>query len=117
MGGREGLLGRFPRSGRVEWIGVRSARRIPVGRRSEATAQASARPLGDRYETDGDSREPSLIHAEHLPVVAALMGLNGLDPVLPRRNPVVSALNLLALKGLRPWIGDGVWVLREGTPP
>jgi MOSC domain-containing protein YiiM len=56
----------------------------------------------------------TLVQAEHLQVVAALLGLEALDPTLLRRNLVVSGVNLLALRGRQFRVGD---VLLEGTTP
>jgi MOSC domain-containing protein YiiM len=108
------LLGRFPRFGRVEWIGLRPARRTTVERRAEVVAQVGAGLAGDRYGGGSGPRAVTLIQAEHLSVVAALMGLDRLDPALLRRNLVVSGLNLLALKGQRFQVGEAVL---EGTGP
>lgn len=105
------LLGTFPRTGRVDWIGVRPERRVPP----EAVVEVLATDgglIGDHY--GGGRREVTLIQAEHLAVVAALIGVPHLDPALVRRNVVVAGLNLLALKGHRFRIGGA---LLEHTGP
>jgi MOSC domain-containing protein YiiM len=109
----EALMVRFPRSGRLEWIGVREQRRSPVLVVGEALAQAGVGLLGDHYRPGfKGSRQVTLIQAEHLPVIAALCGRLDLDPGVLRRNLVVSGINLLALKGIRFRVGAA---LLEGT--
>ncbi|MCX7891990.1 MAG: MOSC domain-containing protein [Burkholderiales bacterium] len=99
------LLAAFPHPGRVAWIGVRPARLAPV----EAVERAVAIDgglVGDHYA--GGRREVTLIQAEHLDAVAALLRRDRLDPALVRRNVVVSGLNLSALKGRRFHVGAAV---------
>lgn len=112
--GSLGLLHQFPRRGRVDWIGLRPSRRVPPRPCPEALAVAGVGLSGDHYHGGSGSRAVTLIQAEHLPVVAALVGLDDLDPVLLRRNLVVSGLNVLALKGQRFQVGEAVL---EGTGP
>jgi MOSC domain-containing protein YiiM len=102
----EELTGRFPRTGRVEWIGLRPARMAPVIV-VPATQALRTGLRGDRREKEG-LRAVTLIQAEHLPAIAALAGLASVDPALLRRNLVVSGINLLALKGHRFRVGGAV---------
>ncbi len=96
----------FPRSGRVEWIGIRPERRVPVEAVDSIDVSEKRGILGDHYSGQSGNRHVTLIQAEHLPVVAALTGRDVLDPAVVRRNIVVSGLNLLALKDYKIQIGD-----------
>ncbi|PWG62488.1 MOSC domain-containing protein [Spiribacter halobius] len=65
------LMSRFPRAGRLEWIGLRPARREAP--QTPVTAEVDAAGLrGDRYAGRSGRRAVTLIQAEHLPVIAAL---------------------------------------------
>ncbi len=112
------LLSTLPRTGTLVWIGLRSERRGPVIKVTEAVALSGLGLAGDR-RTDGkmpgDSpRQVTLLQAEHVPVIASLAGLNGLEPERLRRNLLVSGINLLALKDRPFWVGE---VLLEGSGP
>ena len=90
------LTGRFPRSGRIEWIGIRPARRARLA--AVGTVGVGETGLdGDHRDRPG-KRAVTLIQAEHLPAIASLAGIGALDPALLRRNIVVSGINLLALR-------------------
>lgn len=106
------LFGQFPRAGRVQWIGLRPARDVPMQPVDSAEAEAGGGLVGDRYGSASGKRGVTLIQAEHLPVIAALSGHEELVPATLRRNLLVSGIPLLALKGRRFRIGD---VLLEGT--
>ncbi|WP_157579325.1 MOSC domain-containing protein [Spirosoma montaniterrae] len=97
----------FPRSGRVEWIGVRPKRDEPVTVVEAVAVSEEKGLIGDHYSGQSGNRHVTLIQAEHLPVVAALTGRDALDPALLRRNIVVSGINLLALKDQQIQLGDG----------
>jgi MOSC domain-containing protein YiiM len=106
-------LARLPRSGRVEWIGLRRAHRGTLDVVDAALALPDRGLQGDRAsERRGRKRQVSLIQAEHLPVLAALCALEQVDPAWLRRNLVVSGINLLALRDRRFRIGK---VLLEGS--
>jgi MOSC domain-containing protein YiiM len=99
------LLATFPRAGRVEWIGVRPARHVPVEPMAEVLATDGGL-LGDHY--GGGKREVTLIQAEHLAAVASLMGVPRVGPALVRRNIVIAGINLVALKDRRFRIGEAL---------
>lgn len=106
------LMATLPRSGRVEWIGLRPARGGAMHAIDRVDAVVGAGLVGDRYAGGSGKRGVTLIQAEHLPVIAALSGHDAVSPMLLRRNVVVSGLPLIALKGRRFCIGE---VLLEGT--
>jgi MOSC domain-containing protein YiiM len=95
------LLARFPRVGRIETILLRPARRAdPVMVTQAAVGERGL--LGDH--ASGGKRALTLVQAEHLPVISALVGREA-TPSLLRRNLVVSGLNLSALRGARLRVG------------
>src|SRR5688572_3614124 len=100
------LLANLPRAGRVEWIGLRPRREVPMREVVEAQALAGKGLVGDRYAGGSGNRGVTLIQAEHLPAIAALSGRERVAPALLRRNLVVSGLPLVALKGRRFRIGE-----------
>lgn len=104
------LLGTLPQVGRLEWIGRRPARRVPLESLLEAEVLTDARLAGDRASIKrGGKRQITLIQHEHLAAVAGFLGLPApVEPGRLRRNLVVSGLNLLALKGKQIQIGDEV---------
>lgn len=131
------LRATFPRPGRVDWLGLRPARRVTPVRVPHVEAHPLVGLLGDHGKTaparltalSGEleaaprpsnpaipggpgRRQVTLIQAEHLPVIAALAGLEAVTPELLRRNIVVSGVALLALKDARFRIGE---VVLEGT--
>lgn len=108
------LTARFPRAGRLDAVLLRSARRGEVVRAEAAEAIAGRGLAGDHRTSGGrggGKRQVTLIQAEHLPVIAALVGRDALDPALLRRNLVVSGINLHAARSL---FDDQALVLRIG---
>ncbi|GMA15684.1 MOSC domain-containing protein [Deinococcus metallilatus] len=132
------LRATFPRAGRLEWIGLREARRAPVLSVPEAEVHPLVGLIGDHGKTapprlraltgePGEVPTPSeatpvpggpgrrqvtLLQAEHLPVIAALAGLEEVRPEHLRRNLLIGGLSLLALKDARFRVGE---VVLEGT--
>lgn len=113
----------FPHHGKLRGILLRPARdavAVPV---ASAQAIVGVGLEGDRKTRSGPSRrEVTLIQFEHLAVVAALLGHDQpIDPILLRRNLVVSGLNLLAARspfpGERGRLRIGAQVMLEITGP
>ncbi|HSO48180.1 MAG TPA: MOSC domain-containing protein [Rhizobiaceae bacterium] len=100
------LIARFPREGRVAFIGVRPERRAPVAR-LESVFIGKGGLVGDHRDKPG-ARAVTLIQAEHLAAIAALAGLESVDPADLRRNIAVSGISLAALRGRRFRIGSAV---------
>jgi MOSC domain-containing protein YiiM len=106
------LFDTLPQAGRVDWIGMRPARQAPVVMLAEVEALQESGLQGDRHSGPG-KRQVTLIQAEHLPVIAAVLR-QAVEPAILRRNIVVSGINLVSLKGARFRIGEA---LLEGTGP
>ena len=105
------LMRTLPRSGQVRWIGLRPRRDVPM-HQVDSVLVTEAGLDGDRYDKPGGKRGITLIQAEHLPVIAALAGLDHIAPATLRRNLVVAGLPVIALKGRRFRIGEALF---EGT--
>ena len=104
--------------GKVDWIGISS------GPRSEIKTQDTVRIVtggveGDHHcrPTRQSKRQVTLIQAEHIPVVEAILGQGKIDPALLRRNLVVSGINLAALKYQTFQIGTAVLEGSGNCPP
>jgi MOSC domain-containing protein YiiM len=100
------LVQQFAQAGRLEQIILRPERRAPTVQVDSAQVLMSLGLEGDRAvarepaKARSSKRHITLIQAEHLPVIAAFMGQAQVDPMMIRRNLVVSGLNLLAARAL-----------------
>lgn len=103
------LLHTLPQQGRVQWLAVRPERRAAMIIVDSVMAEAGKGLVGDRYKSINGKRQVTLIQAEHLPVIASLVGFNQVDPARLRRNIVVRGINLLALKDKFFQIGGAVF--------
>ena len=110
-----GLLKRHARSGRLDWIGLRPERKAPVLSVDEAEIEARG-IVGDRHPSPG-KRAVTLIQAEHLPVIAALAGLDTVAPEDLRRNLMVSGINLAALRKAEILVGEAMLKLTGPCAP
>lgn len=99
------LTQHFPQPGKLEAIFVRPAREVACLSLESVTAITGKGLQGDRgcfthsHKPLGSDRQVTLIQAEHLAVIDALMRKN-IHPAQLRRNLVVSGLNLIASKPL-----------------
>ena len=115
MDRQQTLFGRFSAdlpSGRLDWIGLRPARREAVISVEQTYAIADLGLEGDRrcQGTPGSARQVTLINAEHIEAVAKLLQREVIDPALLRRNLVISGVNLQALRYQQFRIGDAVFL-------
>jgi MOSC domain-containing protein YiiM len=96
------LATEFPAAGRLEAILLRPARGQTALRAPEAIAIEGRGLQGDRSAggRGGGKRQVTLLQAEHLPVIAALLRREAVDAADLRRNLVVSGLNLVAARSL-----------------
>ncbi len=100
------LTTQFARTGRLEQILLRPARRVAVSKVQSVLAIAKVGLQGDRTSlnqsthANGSSRQVTLIQTEHLAVIAAMCGLAKVDAAILRRNLVISGINLIAAKSL-----------------
>lgn len=102
------LVQKFAKPGRIEWIGVRPSRYMPLIPLDEVHIRRTGL-VGDHRSKAG-KRTVTLIQAEHLPVIAALC-LDGATTVAPgrlRRNIVVSGISLLALRNAEFHLGGAL---------
>lgn len=94
--------------GRLDWIGLRPARKVDLLVVDEVEAIVDMGLAGDRRckGTAGSARQVTVINQEHIDVVAKLLGMTSIDPAILRRNLVVSGINMMALRHQRFRIGE-----------
>ena len=115
--GLRGLTVRFPRAGRLDALLLRPQRGAAMLSVAHAQALAARGLEGDRSavlalaQPGGSKRQVTLLQAEHLDVLAALVGVPAIDAALLRRNLVVRGINLAAARSL---FKDRPLVLRIG---
>lgn len=116
MSAIDDLMEVLPQVGRLEWIGLSPEPRGVIRSVTEAIVEAGRGLVGDHHAKGRteSKRQVTLIQHEHLAAVASLLGRASIEPELPRRNLVVSGINLLALKDRQFRVGE---VLLEFTGP
>jgi len=121
------LLRSFAGTGVLEGIILRPARDTPAIAVATALALAGRGLEGDRMAArasrlpGGSKRQVTLFQAEHLPMFAAWLKRDVVDPAVLRRNLVIAGLNLLSarspLRDLRLFLRIGDAVRLELTGP
>ncbi|MEM1272420.1 MAG: MOSC domain-containing protein [Pseudomonadota bacterium] len=96
------LIARHAQNGTLDWIGLRPQRRAAMllASRTKITFDGLD---GDRARSG--KRAVTLLQAEHLAVIAGILG-KPVSPDLLRRNLLISGINLSALRGKCLQIGD-----------
>ncbi len=103
------LKDHFSQCGKIEWIGLRKASGEAMNVVDAATLLQDHGLEGDKAgQRAGSRRQVTLIQAEYLPVIAALLGKEAVFPEILRRNIVVSGINLGLCKGLEIGIDHAV---------
>ena len=103
------LLNTLPQVGRVDWIGIRPSRGVPMIACDRVQIILDKGVEGGRFSgRSGNPRQVTLIQKEHLAVIAACLDRSHIEPSLLRRNIVVSGVNLLALKDKQFRVGEVV---------
>lgn len=92
--------------GKVEWIGLRTAKREAI--RAVATAEVSEKTglVGDYFASSGGDRQVTFFQEEDLADIAAALELESVARDNTRRNIVVSGLRLRDLFGQRFAVGE-----------
>jgi MOSC domain-containing protein YiiM len=113
------LVDRVPQVGRLSEILVRRSKhgevvRVPGAEVLDGLGLAGDHRAGRRQPDPRSKRHVSLVQAEHLSVIAALVGREALDAAELRRNLVIAGINLWSLRDRTFRVGP---VLLEGTGP
>ncbi len=85
---------------------MRPARKAPLEACDEVAISLNG--LDGDHRAKPGKRAVTLIQYEHLPVIAALAGLDAIEAARLRRNIVVSGINLLGLRNRTFQLGDAV---------
>ncbi|MGR3614974.1 MAG: MOSC domain-containing protein [Paracoccaceae bacterium] len=99
------LISNYRQAGRVQWIGLRPARREGVV--AVDCVQVTMTGLQGDHGRSG-KRAVTMVQAEHLPVIGSFLGRGPVVPETLRRNLVVEGINFSALKGRQVQVGQAV---------
>ena len=110
---KEALIQTLPQIGELAWISFRPGKDQPVRETESILVDTRTGLAGDHYQGRSGKRQVTLIQEEHLHAVAAMLGVEHIDPADLRRNLVIRGINLLALRDRKFRIGEEV--ILEGT--
>jgi MOSC domain-containing protein YiiM len=97
--------------GKLEWIGLRTERRGEIQVVEHAQAIVGLGLEGDHrcLKTSGSARQVTIISREYIHQIQQQLGMDFIDPVLLRRNLVISGMNLNLLRFQRLQIGNVIF--------
>lgn len=97
--------------GKLEWIGLRTARRGEIQVVERAQALVGLGLDGDHrcLKTPGSARQVTIISREYIHQIAHQLGLDFIDPALLRRNLIISGMNMNLLRFQRLQIGEVIF--------
>jgi len=98
----------MPQVGSVTFVSVRPEKKLLPKSIDKVEAKSDSGLDGDHFSsTYSKKRQVTLIQQEHLEAVSNILSQE-IDPLLTRRNIVVSGINLLALKDRKFEIGTAI---------
>ena len=100
------LFDTLPQKGKVQWIGIRPAKKEALLEKEIVEVSIEKGLTGDHYTGKNRKRQVTLIQAEHIDTVNAILKKEAIHPSELRRNIVVSGINLLALHERQFQIGE-----------
>ena len=115
MSNMKKLLRTIPQVGKVDFISIRPERKMLPSSVENVKISIEKGLEGDHYKGSSRKRQVTLIQAEHLKAMASLLRKDRIDPLLTRRNIVVSGVNLLAFKDMQFQIGEDVILEMTGA--
>ena len=94
----------YQMSAKVDWIGIRPEKKGEVVSKDSVMIDLENGIIGD-HDTQAH-RKVTIISREHLEEVSATLGMDGIDPVLARRNILISGLDFSNLENSVVTLGE-----------
>ena len=97
--------------GKLEWIGLRTERRGQINVVESAEAIVGLGLEGDHrcLKAPGSARQVTIICREYIHQIAHQLGMDFIDPILLRRNLVISGMNMNLLRFQQLQIGEVIF--------